>query len=111
MASGWTYLLLAGLFEIAFATSLKLSDGFSRLWPSVSFAVTALASLALLNFALRSIPLGTAYAVWTGVGAVGTVIVGILWFRDPVTFVRMFFLGLIVAGVIGLRFFGGGNTG
>ncbi len=90
---------------------MKLSDGFSRFWPTVSFVATALASLALLNLALRSIPLGSAYAVWTGVGAIGTVIVGIVWFRDPVTFLRIFFLGLIVAGVIGLRFVGGGDTG
>ena len=104
MPSAWIVLLVAGLFEVAFATSMKLSEGFTRLWPTVSFAVTSLASLALLNLAIKSIPLGTAYAVWTGIGAIGTVIVGIVVFRDPVTVSRMLFVTLIIVGVGGLRF-------
>jgi quaternary ammonium compound-resistance protein SugE len=85
----WLYLFLAGLFEIGFTTFLKLSDGFSRLWPTVFFVLFAGASFWLLNKALHGVSLGTAYAVWTGIGAFGTAIVGILMFADPVTFWRL----------------------
>ena len=99
----WTYLILAGLFEVGFTTSLKFSEGFTRLAPSLAFLVTSGLSFWLLTRALQTIPLGTAYAVWTGLGAVGTAIVGILLFKDPATFGRLFFLALIVASVIGLK--------
>lgn len=104
MPSAWMILFVAGLFEVAFATSMKLSEGFTRFWPTVSFVITSLASLALLNLAIKSIPLGTAYAVWTGIGAIGTVVAGILVFRDPVSVSRMLFVSLIIIGVGGLRF-------
>ena len=99
----WTYLILAGLFEVGFTTSLKLSESFTRLAPSLAFLVTSGLSFWLLTRALQTIPLGTAYAVWTGLGAVGTAIVGILVFKDPATFGRLFFLALIIASVIGLK--------
>ena len=103
MPSAWIILFIAGLFEVAFATSMKASEGFTRLWPTISFVVTSIASLALLNLAIKSIPLGTAYAVWTGIGAIGTVTAGILLFRDPVNLPRRLFLSLIIVGVFGLR--------
>ena len=99
----WAYLILAGLFEVGFTTSLKFSEGFTRLAPSLAFLVTSGLSFWLLTRALQTIPLGTAYAVWTGLGAVGTAIVGILLFKDPATFGRLFSLALIVASVIGLK--------
>jgi quaternary ammonium compound-resistance protein SugE len=99
----WLCLFLAGLFEIGFTTFLKLADGFSRLWPTVFFVQFALASLWLLNKALQGVPLGTAYAVWTGIGAFGTAVVGILMFADPVTFWRLFFLALLIGSIIGLK--------
>ena len=99
----WAYLILAGLFEVGFTTSLKFSEGFTRLAPSLAFLVTSGLSFWLLTRALQTIPLGTAYAVWTGLGAVGTAIVGILVFKDPATFGRLFFLALIIASVIGLK--------
>lgn len=103
----WFLLLLAGLFEIGFALSLKASDGFSKLWPSVLFIVCAILSLALLNFALKSLPIGTAYAVWTGVGAAGTAILGMVVLGEPVLATRVASIGLIIAGVIGLQLTGG----
>jgi quaternary ammonium compound-resistance protein SugE len=99
----WLYLFLAGLFEIGFTTFLKLSDGFSRLWPTVFFVLFAGASFWLLNKALHGVSLGTAYAVWTGIGAFGTAIVGILMFADPVTFWRLLFLALLIGSIIGLK--------
>lgn len=99
----WTILLIAGLFEIAWAVGLKFTDGFSRLWPSVGTVLALIISVYLLEIAARSIPIGTAYAVWTGIGAVGTVVCGILFFGDPTTLLRMFFLGLIIVGILGLK--------
>ena len=96
----WTYLLLAGLFEIGFALGLKHTDGFTRLWPSLG---TAAASLYLLTLALRSIPVGTAYAVWTGIGAVGVAVLGIAVLGESASPARLACIGLIVAGVIGLK--------
>ena len=90
-------------FEIGFTTFLKLSDDFSRLWPTIFFLLFALASFWLLNKALQGVPLGTAYAVWTGIGAFGTAIIGILAFGDPVTSWRLFFLILLIASIIGLQ--------
>lgn len=100
---GWIYLSLAGLFEIGFTSTLKLSEGFTRLWPSLLFMVFAVLSLGLLTLAMKTIPLGTAYAVWTGVGALGTVIIGILFFGDPVSFGRVFFLTTLIISLIGLK--------
>jgi quaternary ammonium compound-resistance protein SugE len=99
----WVYLFLAGLFEIGITTCLKASDGLTKLWPSLGFVTSVVASMGLLTIAVRDLPLGTAYAVWTAIGAAGTVIVGIVWFNDPVTTARMFFLVTLVGSVIGLK--------
>ena len=99
----WTYLWLAGLFEIGFALGLKHTDGFTRLWPSLGTAAAAAASLYLLTLALRSIPVGTAYAVWTGIGAVGVAVLGIAVLGESASPARLACIGLIVAGVIGLK--------
>lgn len=100
----WTYLLLAGLFEIGWAVGLKYTDGFSRLVPSV-LTITAMAiSLGLLGLALKTLPIGTAYAIWTGIGAVGTAALGIYLFSEPATALRLACIGVIVIGIIGLKF-------
>lgn len=99
----WIYLFFAGLLEVAWAIGLKYSDGFSKLWPSVATVIAMIASFALLGLALRSLPLGTAYAVWTGIGTIGTVILGIVLFGEPIDALRLLCIGLIVGGVIGLR--------
>ena len=102
----WTYLFLAGLFEVAWAIGLKYTDGFSRLAPS-AFTIAAMAiSLVLLGLALRTLPVGTAYAVWTGIGAVGTAALGIYLFNEPATAARLACIGLVVAGIAGLKFAG-----
>ncbi len=99
----WFLLFLAGLFEVAWAIGLKYTDGFTRLWPSV-FTVTGMAaSFLLLALALRTIPIGTAYAVWTGIGAVGVAALGIVLFNEPRDFARLAFIALIVIGIIGLK--------
>lgn len=99
----WTYLVLAGLLEIVWAVGLKYTMGFTRLVPTV-VTVTAMAfSLGFLGLALKSIPVGTGYAVWTGIGAVGTAILGIVLFAEPATAARLGCIGLIVAGLIGLK--------
>ena len=99
----WVYLLLAGLFEIGWAVGLKYSHGFTRFWPSAATVLAMAASLFLLGLALRSLPLGTAYAVWTGVGAVGTVLLGIALFAESADAGRLACVGLIVAGIVGLK--------
>ncbi|MCC6890402.1 MAG: quaternary ammonium compound efflux SMR transporter SugE [Hyphomicrobiales bacterium] len=99
----WLLLLLAGIFEIGWAVGLKYTAGFTRLLPSVLTVVAMAVSLGLLGLALRTLPLGTAYAVWTGVGTVGTAIVGIALFNDPATVARLASIGLIVAGLVGLK--------
>lgn len=104
LAMPWILLILAGLFEIAWAVGLKFTDGFTRLWPSVGTIAALLVSVALLGFAAKSLPIGTAYAVWTGIGAAGTVICGILFLGDPATAMRLVCVGLILAGVVGLKF-------
>ena len=100
---GWTYLVIAGLFEVAFTTCLKYADGFTKLWPSLGFLVSIIASFQFLTMAIRSIPLGTAYAVWTGIGAVGTAAIGIAAFGEPATTLRLVFLAVIIGGVLGLK--------
>lgn len=102
----WVLLIVAGLLETAFAVSLKFSEGFTRLWPTVAFGVFAAASFTLLNIALRTLPVGTAYAVWTGIGAAGTAIVGMAFLGDAVSTVRILSVVLIVAGVVGLNLAG-----
>ncbi len=99
----WILLLLAGLLEVAWAAGLKTSEGFTRLWPSVFTAVTALSSFALLAIAMRQLPLGTAYAVWTGIGAVGAFIFGIVMMGEALTVARVASAALIVIGLIGLK--------
>ena len=99
----WLLLLSAGLFEVGWAGGFKYTAGFTRFWPSLATAVSMIISLGLLGLALRSLPLGTAYAVWTGVGAVGTVVLGIVLFDEPATFARLACAGLIVAGIVGLK--------
>lgn len=101
---GWIYLLGAGIFEIGFTTWLKLSDGFSKLLPTVGFILSAIVSFWLLTKALQTVPLGTSYAVWTGIDAFGTAIIGIIFFKDPVTFGRILFLFVLIASIFGLRY-------
>lgn len=100
---GWAYLVLAGLFEVAFTTCLKMSDNFSKTTWTIGFFISISMSFWLLNKAIQTIPLGTAYAVWTGIGAVGTVIIGILLFREPLFFWRVFFLMTLISSLIGLK--------
>lgn len=99
----WLILVLAGLFEVVWAVGLKYTEGFSRLWPTVGTLAAMACSLGLLELALRSLPLGTAYAVWTGVGTLGTVILGIWLFGEAAEPLRLICIGLIVAGIIGLK--------
>ncbi len=100
----WWYLLVAGMCEIGWAVGLKYTDGFTRLWPSVATAGLLIASMLLLALAVRTLPLGTAYAVWTGIGTVGTAIIGIALFGEPATVVRLLCIALIVSGILGLKF-------
>lgn len=100
----WLILIFAGLFEIGWAVGLKYTDGFTRLWPTLATIVSMAVSLGLLGLALRTLPLGTAYAVWTGIGTLGTVTVGIVLFGDPADTLRLACIGLIVAGIAGLKF-------
>ena len=101
----WIYLLLAGIFEIGFAIGLKYTEGFTRLWPSVGTIVAAGISLWLLTQALRTIPVGTAYAIWTGIGAVGVATLGVMLFSESASPARLGCIALIVAGVVGLKLF------
>lgn len=102
----WLVLVLSGVLETVWAAALAASKGFTRPWPSVLFAVALLLSMAGLAYALRSIPVGTGYAVWVGIGAVGTALFGMLWLGEPATVVRITCLVLIIAGVLGLRLAG-----
>ena len=102
----WLILFVAGLCEIGWAVGLKYTDGFTRFWPTVFTGASLLVSMALLGMAMKSLPLGTAYAIWTGIGAVGTVILGIVLFKEPATVARLVCVGLIVAGILGLKLFG-----
>jgi quaternary ammonium compound-resistance protein SugE len=99
----WLCLILAGLFECGFTTCLKLSNGMTKLGWSAAFVLMSVVSFLLLTLAAQKIPLGTAYAVWTGIGAVGTAVVGIVWFKDPATFWRIIFLTGIIGCLIGLK--------
>ena len=99
----WVYLIIAGLFEVAFTTSLKMSNNFSNKVWSLVFFVSIYLSFHFLNKAIQTIPLGTGYAVWTGIGAVGTVIVGIVAFKEPSDFWRMVFITLLIGSILGLK--------
>lgn len=99
----WIYLIIAGLLEVVWAFSMKQSAGFTRLWPSVITLVTMAASFALLSVSMKSLPLGTAYTVWTGIGAVGAFIVGVIWLNEGVHPMRVAAAGLIVAGLVLMR--------
>ncbi len=99
----WGYLFIAAVFEIGWAVGLKYSHGFTKLWPSVFTLLSMVASMSLLAVAVRTIPIGTGYAVWTGIGAAGTALLGMWLFAEPATAARLFFLGLSVAGIIGLK--------
>lgn len=99
----WFHLIIAGLLEIAWAVGLKHTDGWTRLWPSVITGLLMIASFFFLSLALRTLPIGTAYAIWTGIGAVGTALVGIFIFGEPRTAARLVCIVLILAGIVGLK--------
>jgi quaternary ammonium compound-resistance protein SugE len=101
--TGWLAVLAAGLFEIAWAFGLKYSDGLTRFWPTVATAIAILASFSLMAFALKSLPFGTAYAVWTGIGAAGSIVLGMVIYSEPTDLTRIICLTLIVAGMVGLK--------
>jgi quaternary ammonium compound-resistance protein SugE len=103
MGRDWTLLIVAGILETGWAIGLKYTDGFTRLWPSVWTGATLAASMGLLALAMRALPAGTAYAVWTGIGAVGTVVLGIVLLGEPATPARLLCVGMIVGGIIGLK--------
>ena len=100
----WIILLLAGFFEIGFAVGLKYVDGFTKFWPSVFTSISMVISVVLLSIALRNMPLGTGYAVWTGIGTIGTVVFGITFFSEPANILRLLFLLMIIIGIVGLKF-------
>lgn len=99
----WMILVVAGIFEVGWAIGLKYTEGFTRLWPSVATIAAMMISMGMLGIAVRTLPIGTAYAVWTGIGTVGTVLLGILVLGEPTTFIRLFCLLLIISGIIGLK--------
>ena len=101
----WIYLFIAGLFEIGWAVGLKYTEGFTKLWPSLITISVMILSFYFLSSAVKTIPIGTAYAVWTGIGAVGTAILGIILFGESKEFIRIFFILLIVIGIVGLKIF------
>ena len=99
----WVLLVVAGLLEVGWSIGMKYTDGFTRLWPSLATGAGIVASMLLLSYAARTLPIGTAYAVWVGIGAVGTATYGIVALHEPATAIRLLCLGLIVAGVVGLK--------
>ncbi len=99
----WFVLVLAGLFEVGWAVGLKFTEGFTRVWPTLATVASMVVSLGLLGLALRTLPLGTAYAVWTGIGTVGTVALGIVLFGEAASAARLACIALIVAGIVGLK--------
>ena len=100
----WVYLVIAGIFEMGWAIGLKYTDGFTRLVPTTLTVAAMVISVVLLGIALRDLPVGTGYAVWTGIGTVGTAILGMYLFGDPATVARLASIGLIIAGIVGLKF-------
>lgn len=105
----WIYLMLAGLLEVVWAIGLKYTEGFTRPWPSVITASAMIASIVLLGMAVKTLPIGTAYAIWTGIGAVGAVILGIVLFGDSASPLRLACVGLVVLGMVGLKLTGGAH--
>lgn len=105
----WIILIIAGLFEVAWAIGLKYTDGFTKLFPSIFTIISMIISMGLLAYAVKHIPVGTAYAVWTGIGAVGTAILGIILFNESKEIIRIFFIFIIVVGIVGLKIFSGGE--
>ena len=101
----WIILFVAGLFEVAWAIGLKYTEGFSKLWPSVFTIICMIISMALLAYAVKQLPIGTAYAVWTGIGAIGTAVLGIILFDESKELIRIFFIFLIITGIVGLKIF------
>jgi len=101
----WVYLVLAGLFEVTWAIGLKYAEGFTRLVPSIVTIVGMIISVVLLGLALRDMPVGTGYAIWTGIGTVGAAILGMILFNEPATALRLGCIALIVAGIVGLKLF------
>jgi quaternary ammonium compound-resistance protein SugE len=107
----WLILFIAGLFEVAWAIGLKYTDGFTKLWPSVFTIVSMVISMGLLAYAVKHLPVGTAYAIWTGIGAVGTAALGMILFNESKELIRIFFIFLIVVGIVGLKIFSGHSEG
>lgn len=105
----WIYLMFAGLLEVVWAIGLKYTEGFTRLWPSVITASAMVASIVLLGMAVKTLPIGTAYAIWTGIGAVGAVILGIVLFGDSASPLRLACVGLVVLGMLGLKLTSGAH--
>ena len=101
--SAWIYLLIAGVLEVGFASILKLTDNFTKLVPTIIFLIFATSSFYALTKAVESIPIGTAYAIWTGIGAFGTIIIGIYFYNEPASLLRIFFLCTLVGSIIGLK--------
>jgi quaternary ammonium compound-resistance protein SugE len=99
----WVYLTIAGLLEIVWAIGLKYTEGFTRLGPTAVTVAAMVASVVLLGIALRDLPVGTGYAIWTGIGTIGTAVLGIMLFQEPATALRLASIGLIVAGIVGLK--------
>lgn len=99
----WFLLVIAGLFEVCWAIGLKYSQGFTKLVPSVFTIIGMIASFYFLSLALKSLPLGTAYAIWTGIGTIGTVVFGIILFKEPIDIIRLVCIGFIVVGIVGLK--------
>ncbi|MCU0407135.1 MAG: quaternary ammonium compound efflux SMR transporter SugE [Ignavibacteriaceae bacterium] len=106
----WIYLFIAGLFEIGWAVGLKYTEGFTKLWPSVITIIGMILSFYFLSNAVKTIPIGTAYAIWTGIGAVGTAFLGMILFGESKEFIRIFFIFLIVIGIIGLKIFSNADS-
>lgn len=103
----WFVLFIAGLFEVAWAIGLKYTDGFSKLWPSVFTIICMIISMGLLAYSVKHLPVGTAYAIWTGIGAAGTAVLGMILFNESKELVRIFFIFLIIVGIVGLKIFSG----
>lgn len=104
MAIAWIYLIIAGLFEAVWAIGLKYAEGFTKLWPSVITIIAMAISLYFLALAIKTLPVGTAYAIWTGIGAFTTAVLGVILFSEPIHFSRIFFLILLLVSIIGLKF-------
>lgn len=101
--TAWIYLIIAGVLEVGFASMLKLTENFTKLVPTLIFTVFAMGSFYFLTKAVETIPIGTAYAIWTGIGAFGTIVVGILFYKEPASIMRLFFLFTLVSSIIGLK--------